>query len=317
VHTLTRSWPRPALPWTSAAPCAGLLLLLTAGCLPSGEPAVAGFGIIGGQPTSGWPAVGAYLVGGATAGLCTGTLIDERTVLTAAHCADGWDPDRDDNFYLGSSAFAPDDRLEVLDVAIHPDYDPEQHRADLAVLVLDAIPGVQPMPRNEVLVNDAWIDTPLRVVGYGNTDTYDGETMGDKYETEVHIYDVTNDLMLHETEGHNTCAGDSGGPAMVQQDGEWVLVGVVSFVYPAAPDQDECSGGGGETRVDPYLDWMQEYMDLPPPPPLADGLPSDDEDGCQCRTGSVGSASGQAVLAVLAAWALGRRRGRAPLRRGR
>jgi len=163
------------------------------------------------------------------------------------------------------------------------------------------------MPRNEELVNDAWIDTPLRVVGYGTTDTFDGETMGDKYETEVHIYDVSYDLMLHETEGHNTCAGDSGGPAMVQQDGDWVLVGVVSFVFPAAPDQDECSGGGGETRVDPYLDWTQEYMDLPPPPPKDDWLPTDHEDGCECRTGSVGSGPATMALAALLAWALGRR----------
>ncbi len=310
MHTATPARPRRRA--ARAALAAGVLAATLAGCEDPGALSLRHHGIIGGQPTDGWPAVGAYLIGGGQAGLCTGTLIAERTVLTAAHCAAGWDADRDDRFYLGSSAWSPDERLDVEDVAVHPDYDPEEHRADLAILVLDAIPGVAPVRRNAVPVDDGWIGTSLRVVGFGTTDTYDGDTMGDKYVTDVAVDALLHDLILHETEGHNTCAGDSGGPALVYQDEAWVLAGVTSFVYPAAPDQDACSGGGGGTRVDLYEDWIAPWLDLPPPEE-EEWMPTDPDElrGCQCRYAApAGGVRGAAALLPLGLGWWWRRRAR-------
>jgi hypothetical protein len=47
---------------------------------------------------------------------------------------------------------------------------------------------------------------------------------------------------------HNTCEGDSGGPAFLMRNGKEVIAGVTSF-----GDQN-CQVGGADTRVDAYWD---------------------------------------------------------------
>jgi secreted trypsin-like serine protease len=69
--------------------------------------------------------------------LCSGTLVGERVVLTAKHCADETSPV---TFGLGANAFAPDEEVEI-DAALTQRAQPDVggysgHGSDIAVFVL-------------------------------------------------------------------------------------------------------------------------------------------------------------------------------------
>ncbi len=294
-------------PWIASAFLAAVL-----GCSGADAPAPAWThsGIIGGEETTGWPAVGAYLIGG-QAGLCTGTLVAPDVVLTAAHCEVlGNDADQ---FFLGPSIFEAGETIAVVSTDSHPYYNAETKEHDLAILRLEQPVEIEPMALNLAAVDDSWFGTVLHAVGYGNADVYNGEILGTKRETDLDFSDWSDSLIWHESEGHNTCSGDSGGPIFVQQGPDWVVAGVASFVYPASEGEDYCSGGGGNARVDIDLEFLSDHVE---------GLPvgdddDDDDDGQSfleeddqgCKSSVAASTSGTALGALLLlAGALLRRR---------
>lgn len=244
-------------------PCAAALAL-GLGCAPTGFPPgeveVRGYGVVGGEVTTEWPEVVAYLIGGGDGGLCSGTLIGPRAVLTAAHCAVHDLPG--DRIFLGPSLFEPGQLVDVEEAIPHDGYQPDSGRLDHAILLLANEVDETPVVLNTEGVDQDWIGTTMRVVGYGNEDEYSGSTAGIKRETDVTIGFVDGPLIYHETPGHNTCSGDSGGPLFVDRGNGWIQVAVTSFVYPLDPDDDACDGGGGENRVDTVLPWIAETADL-------------------------------------------------------
>ncbi len=247
---------------------------LVFGCEPGGvgTSRAGGYGIVGGEATTDWPAVVAYLLGGGEGGLCSGTLIAPRVVLTAGHCGDGAQPG--DQVFIGSSLFEPGTYVDVDEVIVHEGYNPSTGVRDLALVILEDDAGVEPIELNVEEVDDDWIGASLHVVGFGNEDVYAGTTAGIKRETDVDLVWVDGHLIYHETPGHNTCSGDSGGPVLVELFGRWVLVAVTSFVYPIEPDDDACDGGGGENRVDLSLAWIAENAEVDVEVP-----PDDDDEG--------------------------------------
>jgi secreted trypsin-like serine protease len=46
------------------------------------------------------------------------------------------------------------------------------------------------------------------------------------------------------------CNGDSGGPLIKNVNGQWTLIGIVSY------GRIGCSGYGGFTRVNAFYDWI-------------------------------------------------------------
>ena len=59
------------------------------------------------------------------------------------------------------------------------------------------------------------------------------------------------------TEEVRKCHGDSGGPSFLEMDGALRVVGVTSHAYD---DSDCFETGGVDTRVDPFLDWIDGEM---------------------------------------------------------
>lgn len=289
---------------TTVGLAVGILVLGCAAPLDeSPAPAWTHSGIIGGEETTDWPAIGAYLIGGG-AGLCTGTLVAPDLVLTAAHCAVMGNAD--DVFFFGPNVFEAGTAISVDYSHPHPDYDADTKHHDLAMLRLTEEATAPPMAINVEEVDDSWDGTVLHAVGYGTDDVYDGKTMGIKRETDVDFSSWTDFLMYHETEGQNTCAGDSGGPLLVDHGDGWIVASVASFVYPGFGQKDYCSGGGGDARIDIDLAWLSEYLDGLPvgdDDDEDDGgsfLEEDDDHGCKSSVSGAASGSALGVILVLA-----------------
>ncbi len=230
-------------------------------------------GIVGGEETTEWPEVVALILGEGTI-LCTGTLIAPDVILTAAHCGVVGVPG--DVAYFGSSIFEEGEVVEIAAIENHPDYDEENPRHDLAIAFLAEESAVEPAQIDTRSLDSTWTGTTMHAVGFGNEDSYTGETGGIKRETDVDISGVDTYILYHETPGQNTCSGDSGGPLFVEAQGEgddddsagegddkaWTQVAVASFVYPIDTYEDYCSGGGGDVRLDKHLEWIEEVVEL-------------------------------------------------------
>ncbi len=219
-------------------------------------------GIVGGMSTSGWPAVGAYLINGGY-GLCTATLVDPEVLLTAAHCIDGAGPN--DLFYVGSNInnASWNDLYEIEDAFDHPQYNPNSNNPhDVAVLLLrDPITDIDPIPVNTAPFTNQWIGDWFHYVGYGSNTTYSGSGAGQKREADIQVYDYYTYEYIHYSNNTNTCAGDSGGPGLVDLGGQWYVAGVNSSVFATQHGEDPCHGGGFEMRVDAELSFLDDYFD--------------------------------------------------------
>jgi secreted trypsin-like serine protease len=238
--------------WVAAV----LLTGCTAGSAPTQRQLQ---GIVGGEETTEWPEVVALILGEGTI-LCTGTLIAPDVILTAAHCGVVGVPG--DVAYFGSSIFEEGEVVEIAAIENHPDYDEENPRHDLAIAFLAEESDVVPAQIDTRSLDSTWTGTTMHAVGFGNEDSYTGETGGIKRETDVDISGVDTHILYHETPGQNTCSGDSGGPLFVEEGEGWVQVAVASFVYPIDTHEDYCSGGGGDVRLDTHLEWIEEVVEL-------------------------------------------------------
>ncbi len=218
--------------------------------------------IIGGQETSDWPAVGAYVIDGGYGGMCTATLVTPDVAVTAAHCAELSGPN--DQFYVGYDLFSATqaDLFSISEAIVHPDYDAySQNPRDVAVLLLDEpLTSVDPIPLNETPMTNSWIGDWFHYVGFGVDDQYGGNNSGYKRETDIQVNEVYNLEYIHYTPGTNTCSGDSGGPGLADLDGQWYVAGINSSVFPVQGGQDACHGAGYQMRVDAEMTFFNQYV---------------------------------------------------------
>ena len=175
---------------------------------------------------------------------CGGSVISEYVVLTAAHCLEGLRA-RDVAVLEGTHDLESGGvRRNAKRIRQHPRYDDNRLLNDIAV-VETAVPMTSPPIRVAVPGEEAlWAGGgTATATGWGATNA-----AGTVFPTRLREVDVTlrNDahcrsnlgpdfvgsIMLCAGEiagGKDTCSGDSGGPIMVDDDGEWVQVGITSW----------------------------------------------------------------------------------------
>ena len=228
--------------------------------------------IVGGARTQAHPAVGALVAYDASRGgasFCSGTLIDARWVVTAAHCLEAMNQYRTQGFDLvvvfGDDIFTEAGNIDAVYASswtLHPDYGGEAVLppvADVGVVRLDrAARDVEALPMNTDAPSSRWLDADLTLVGWGLTSD-DANDAGRKRAVDVPVDSYDGDFVYVWSPGTNVCQGDSGGPALLpDEDGALVLAGIHSFVFSEDASVPPCAeGGAGAYRVDKMVSWIR------------------------------------------------------------
>jgi len=211
----------------------------------------------------------------ADGGLCGGTLIDTRHVLTAAHCIQTPITISQYSVYVSmhdiNQPIYGEQKIAAQQIFVHEQYNKQTQENDIAIIRLAkpmtisdkvniiCLPGPEANSANDTV----W------VAGWGTT-SFQGQTSSVLKQTSLHVMPARCGQIYGNYNnqkqvcagahggGRDTCQGDSGGPLMYESGGRWYLNGVVSYGHECALD----GYPGVYARVSYYLPWIRSKLGM-------------------------------------------------------
>ena len=214
---------------------------------------------------------------------CGGTILDAKTILTAAHCQ----VTTNNYIMVGEINVNEGQGIAIADVINNINYNDNDYSMDNDIAIIKlatpltlggdvqalCLPSTNFNPADGAncfvsgwgsLASDGSYPTRLQYVGV--------PVSSQSYCNIIYGTSTITDNMIcagFEEGGKDSCQGDSGGPFVCMEGQTPVITGVVSFGWfcalPGIP--------GVYARVTPYLDWIKQHMEDPGSPPTSTAAP--------------------------------------------
>jgi V8-like Glu-specific endopeptidase len=192
---------------------------------------------------------------------CTGTVVSDHVVVTAAHCLTETDLTRY-TIFVGQNAHMPTATFTVSQVAADPKFVAQMGHDD--GVVISTMPlGLPKIPLDAHTLDSSIAGKSVLLLGYGRTNAGDANSDGQRMAASSPVTKLEGEWLDFNDGAHAVCRGDSGGPSLMMVDGVEQIVGIHSF------GDVNCGGVSYDQRVDVALDFFAPFL-------AADGDPLPD-----------------------------------------